>query len=79
MGWGRIGDSKGRTWDLKVFQYVCSGVRGEGPGASFIGCKGRTGADILLTSLIEEGHRVDLFRVVELGCGFGTEFLELVG
>lgn len=50
-----MSDSKGPTWDLKVFQYVCSGVRGEGPGASLTGWRGRTGADMLLTSPVEEG------------------------
>lgn len=35
------------NWDLKVRQYVCSGVRGEGPGGSFKGCKEVTAAAIL--------------------------------
>lgn len=37
--------------DLNVRQYVCSGVRGEGPGASLTGCRGSTGADIFVRSL----------------------------
>lgn len=32
--------------DLKVRQYVCSGVKGEGPGGSLTGWRGSTGADI---------------------------------
>ena len=34
-------------WDLNVFQYVCSGVSGEGPGGSLTGCRDVTGAAIL--------------------------------
>ena len=34
-------------WDLKVRQYVCSGVSGEGPGGSLTGCSGSTGAAIV--------------------------------
>lgn len=31
-------------WDLKLRQYVCSGVSGEGPGGSLISCNGSTWA-----------------------------------
>ena len=33
--------------DLNVRQYVCSGVRLDGPGGSLTACKGSTGAAIL--------------------------------
>ena len=35
--------------DLKVRQYVCSGVRGEGPDGNFTGWIARTGADIFFS------------------------------
>ena len=37
--------------DLNVRQYVCSGVRLDGPGGSFTACKGSTGAAILAASV----------------------------
>lgn len=55
LQWEGMRDSKARTWELKVFQYVCSGVRGEGPGASLTGWRGKTGADMSVTSPVEEG------------------------
>jgi len=33
--------------DLNVRQYVCSGVRGDGPGASLTGCNDITGTDMI--------------------------------
>lgn len=33
--------------DLKVRQYLCSGVSGDGPLGSFSGCNGATGAAIV--------------------------------
>lgn len=39
--------------DLKVRQYVCSGVKGEGPGGALTGWRGRTGADISNSALCQ--------------------------
>ena len=50
------------NWDLNVRQYVCSGVLGEGPGASLTGPRGMTGADILVRFLQEEIPRDHLIH-----------------
>lgn len=46
------------SWDLNVRQYVCSGVRVVGPGGSFKGWRGSTGADMLLSSSLRGASRI---------------------
>lgn len=65
------------SWDLKVHQYVCSGVRGEGPGGSLTGGRGSTGADIVELSRWEGSYPIDLYMEINQYCLICMNFLRM--